>query len=89
VSARLIALSGKALAAAAASATLFRSTQLLSISEAWAGQAARCSVTAPLVALSGVTLDTAAASATLSIKLLLSILEAWAAQPLAARCPHG
>jgi hypothetical protein len=65
VSARLIALSGVTFAAAAASATLFRSTLLLSLSEAWAAQAACCSVSAPLIALSGVTLDTAAASATL------------------------
>jgi len=44
-----------------------RSKLLLSPSEAWAAQAARCSVSAPLIALSGVTLAAAAASATLSI----------------------
>ncbi len=44
-----------------------RSKLLLSPSEAWAAQAARCSVSAPLIALSGVTLAAEAASATLSI----------------------
>ena len=67
MSAPLIALSGVTLAAAAASATLFRSTLLLSLTEAQAAQAACCSVSAPLIALSGVTLAAAAASATLSI----------------------
>jgi hypothetical protein len=67
VSARLIALSGVTLDTAAASATLFRSMLLLSLSEAWAAQAARRSVSALLIALSGVTLAAAAASATLLI----------------------
>jgi hypothetical protein len=67
VSARLIALSGVTLAAAAASATLFWSTLLLSLSEAWAAQTARCSVSARLIARSGMTLAAAAVSATLSI----------------------
>jgi hypothetical protein len=65
--------------AAAASATL-PIKLLLSPSEAWAAQAARCSVSAPLIALSGVTLAAEAASATLSINtrstLLLSLSEA-------------
>jgi hypothetical protein len=44
-----------------------RSTLLLSLSEAWAAQAARCSASAPLIALSCAMLAAAAASATLSI----------------------
>jgi hypothetical protein len=77
VTAPLIALSGVTLDTAAASATLFRSTLLLSLSEAWAAQAARRSVSALLIALSGVTLAAAAASATRSRSMqLLSISEA-------------
>jgi hypothetical protein len=53
-----------------------RSKLLLSLSEAWAAQPARRSVSAPLIAVSDVTLAAAAASATLSIKLLLSLSEA-------------
>jgi hypothetical protein len=50
---------------------------LLSLSEAWAAQAARRSVSALLIALSGVTLAAAAALATLfRSTLLLSISEA-------------
>ena len=44
-----------------------QSTLLLSLSEAWAAQAARCSAAAPLIALSCATLAAATASATLSI----------------------
>jgi hypothetical protein len=77
VTAPLIALSGVTRDTAAASATLFRSTLLHSLTEAWAAQAARRSVSALLIALSGVTLAAAAASATRSRSMqLLSISEA-------------
>ena len=46
-----------------------RSKLLLSLSEAWAAQAARCSVSAPLIALSGVTLAAAAATATATLSI--------------------
>jgi hypothetical protein len=94
VSALLIALSGVTFAAAAASATLFRSTLLLSLSEAWAAQAARRSVSARLIALSGVTFAAAAASATLLINAAALALGSLGGTDrsllgvFAARCQH-
>jgi len=62
---------------------------LLSLSEAWAAQAARCSARAPLIAQSGVTLAAAAASATLSIEAALALFRRLERhRPLAARRVH-